>query len=63
MAETIARILVGTLLAYAAAGLGFAVAFASTRGGTLGFRIAIVPGAAALWPFLLRRWRSAGAAR
>ena len=65
MAEAIANALLGTLAAYAALGLGFALAFAargvnridaSAREGTLGFRIAIVPGAAAFWPLLLRRW-------
>lgn len=52
------------LLAYLAAGLLFAVPFAflwagrvdpTARGGTLGFRLVIVPGVIALWPILLRR--------
>ena len=50
---------------YLALGLLFALAFAArgcrsidpaAKDGTLGFRILIVPGAAALWPLLLRRW-------
>ena len=51
--------------AYAAAGLVFAVAFAArgaghldgaARNGSTGFRLVILPGAAALWPLLLVRW-------
>jgi len=65
MAETIARTGLGLLAAYGALGSIFALAFAAfgagrldpaARAGTLGFRVAIVPGAAAFWPFLLRRW-------
>lgn len=65
MAVAIACAFLLALAAYAAVGLLFAVAFAargvnrldpSAREGTLGFRIAIVPAAAAFWPFLLRRW-------
>ena len=65
MAEAIAGAFWTALAAYAALGFAFAVAFAargvdridaSAREGTLGFRIAIVPGAAAFWPLLLRRW-------
>ena len=68
MAEELARLGLAALAAYAALGLGFALAFAArgaarldaaAASGTLGFRIVIVPGAAALWPLLLRRWRRA----
>ncbi|MDF1800076.1 MAG: hypothetical protein P1V81_12935 [Planctomycetota bacterium] len=50
---------------YAVLGLAFAVAFAvrgaqaidpAAEQGTWGFRVLIVPGAAALWPLLLLRW-------
>ena len=53
------------LLIYAAIGVVFAVAFSArgvervdpaAEGGTWGFRVLIVPGSAALWPWLLRRW-------
>lgn len=49
---------------YAALGCLFALAFAwwwveridhAARGGTLGFRLLILPGAAALWPLFLYR--------
>jgi hypothetical protein len=65
MAEAIARAFTLALGVYAGVGLLFAIAFTargvnrldpSARGGTLGFRIAILPGAAALWPLLLQRW-------
>jgi hypothetical protein len=50
---------------YLAAGLVFALAFVTTgvqrvdpaaRGAPWGFRLLILPGAAALWPLLLARW-------
>jgi hypothetical protein len=50
---------------YLAVGLGFALAFASrgvqridpqARGGSWGFRLAILPGTVAFWPLLMRRW-------
>ena len=50
---------------YAGIGLMFALAFAwrgagridpAAADGTRGFRLLIVPGAAALWPYLLVRW-------
>jgi hypothetical protein len=65
MAEEIAGLALCVLALYAGLGLAFAVAFAAegaaaldpnARGASLGFRILIVPGSAALWPFLLRRW-------
>jgi len=60
-----AEFLVAMLEVYATFGLLFAVAFVtrgvervdpSAHGSTLGFRILILPGAAALWPLLLTRW-------
>lgn len=50
---------------YLAGGLLFAVPFAflgaqkidpHAARGSLGFRLLIIPGAMALWPWLLRRW-------
>lgn len=63
--ESLATWFVNLLLAYAGVGIVFAVAFAvrgagridpSARGGTWGFRILILPGAAAFWPWLALRW-------
>lgn len=60
-----AEIVVLTAGAYLAIGVGFAVAFVaigaasvdpSARGATLGFKLAVFPGAALLWPLLARRW-------
>lgn len=67
MNEALARGLLALVAAYLALGVGFAVAFAAfgvdridpaARHASLGFRIAIVPGAAALWPLLASRWIS-----
>ena len=53
------------LSAYAGVGVVFALAFviagvaridSRAKGSGLGFRLLILPGAAALWPLLLRRW-------
>jgi hypothetical protein len=61
----LAQWIVGLAGAYLALGLVFALAFAlrgcqrldpAAATGTWGFRALIVPGAAALWPLLLRRW-------
>ncbi len=61
----IAQAIVWVLAAYAAAGLLFTVAFAwrgagaldpAARKGSLGFRLFILPGSAALWPLLAVRW-------
>jgi hypothetical protein len=46
----------GVLFALAFVTLGVGVIDPAARGGTLGFRILIVPGSALLWPLLLRRW-------
>jgi hypothetical protein len=69
MPLTVARLVVGIVAAYMAAGAVFAAAFAirgaarldpAARGGTWGFRILILPGAAALWPLLALRWARGG---
>jgi hypothetical protein len=61
----IAAIFLVLLAAYLAFGLLFAVLFVwfgvksidpHARRGTWGFRLLIIPGAAALWPWLLSRW-------
>ena len=60
-----AEALVYLMAAYAAAGLIFAVAFViagvqrvdhQAQDAPIGFRLIILPGAAALWPALLMRW-------
>ena len=61
---TVAQALVQAFLVYAGAGLVFGLWFAlrgaqrvdpAAADGTWGFRVLIVPGAAALWPLLLVR--------
>jgi len=56
---------VNLLTVYAAIGIAFALLFAAAgaqridaaaKGAGIGFRIMILPGAAALWPILLPRW-------
>lgn len=65
--EGFVSVVVTLVGAYLAVGLLFAIAFAwrgcqridpAAKDGTIGFRILIVPGAAALWPLLLWRWVS-----
>jgi hypothetical protein len=65
VSETAARWIVGVAGAYLAIGLLFALAFAArgvervdsaARGAGWGFRVLILPGAAALWPWLAVRW-------
>ncbi len=63
-------LLLNALALYAAIGVAFALAFAAfgvTRVQpapmSLGARILILPGAAALWPYVLRRWLAARGAR
>lgn len=60
-----AELFVGALTLYAAMGFVFAIAFldrgvsrvdGQAAGASLGFRLIILPGVMALWPFLLRRW-------
>ena len=62
---TAAQWIVNLAMAYAGIGLLFAVVFtifgvgrmdASAKGAPVFFRLLILPGAAALWPLLLRRW-------
>jgi hypothetical protein len=62
--DQVIPVLVYLGFAYVALGLLFAVPFAfrfvnrldpDARDGSLGFRLLIIPGAAALWPLLLRR--------
>jgi hypothetical protein len=69
MAVELAEAIVTGLGVYAAVGLAFALAFVfvgarrldpMARDGTWGFRLLILPGAAALWPMLLRRWIRGG---
>ncbi len=56
---------VGIVAAYLGAGLAFAALFVAVGVGRidpgaerapLGFRLLILPGSAALWPWLLKRW-------
>jgi len=65
MSDSIAIIFLSMLAAYLAPGLCFALAFVfrgistidpGTAHAPLGFRVILIPGAAALWPWLLRRW-------
>jgi hypothetical protein len=65
MFETLAKAFVYGLEAYAGLGLMFALPFvfigvqrldSDARGSGVGFRLLILPGAAALWPMLLYRW-------
>jgi hypothetical protein len=57
--------LIGALAIYLLCGLAFAIAFVFAGAGKIdphaergswGFRLLILPGAAALWPLLARRW-------
>ena len=61
----VAEVIVLALSAYLACGLLFGLAFvtagvgrvdAAARGTSVGFRLLILPGTAALWPFLAARW-------
>lgn len=65
MPVEIARWIVHVALAYAAVGVLFAVPFVlrgakridpAAADGTWGFKVLVFPGAALLWPLLLRRW-------
>ncbi len=62
---TAATWLVSLVAIYLGVGLVFAIAFVwkgvgridpSAAEGTFGFRLLIIPGTAALWPILARRW-------
>jgi hypothetical protein len=70
--DTVGALLLGGLLLYAAAGLVIAVAFVTfgvTRvlpqpvSVSLGARLLLLPGAAALWPYVLARWLRCRSAR
>jgi hypothetical protein len=65
VSEWIAEWIVALAGAYVAAGALFAAAFLTwgvsridpaARQGTPGFRLIILPGVVALWPFLLVKW-------
>jgi hypothetical protein len=58
-------IIAGVLAVYALVGVVFAIAFVMrgiervdpvAHGSGLAFRLLVLPGAAALWPVLLRKW-------
>lgn len=64
----LAQIILLIVLGYAVIGVAVAVAFvcrgitrvdAAANGSSKAFRALIVPGAAALWPVILRRWMHA----
>ena len=72
MATDVAEIILLAACTYAVLGLIFAIGFAARGAGVIdpvakrspwSFRVLIVPAAAALWPFLLYRWRRAVKAR
>ena len=61
-------IVAGALGMYALIGFVFALAFVTrgiervdpaARETGVGFRLLVIPGAAALWPLLLRKWKEA----
>jgi hypothetical protein len=63
--ELLAQIVVRAVEVYLVMGAAFAVPFAwlglrrvdpAAASSTWGFRLILLPGAAALWPFLLLRW-------
>jgi hypothetical protein len=67
MALAIAKGIVGLLAVYTALGILFAITFVwiginrvdpRSQHTGFGFRLIILPGVVALWPLLLRRWRS-----
>jgi hypothetical protein len=65
MFEIVAKAFVYGLEVYAGLGFVFALVFvcvgvqsldSETQGSGVGFRLLILPGVAAFWPMLLRRW-------
>lgn len=65
----LASLIVTAVSVYAALGLAFGVAFVlfgvsridpAARRGSVGFRLLILPGCVALWPWLALRWRRGG---
>jgi hypothetical protein len=68
--NAVATIVLGGFALYLAAGLAIALAFVifgvtRVQGApvTIGARLLIFPGAAALWPFVLARWRKSRGVR
>ncbi|MFT7463409.1 MAG: hypothetical protein ACI9EF_001753 [Pseudohongiellaceae bacterium] len=68
MDASLAEVIVFAVTSWAAVGLVVAIPFVlkgaqridpAARSGTWGFRLAILPGSAALWPLVLRRWLGA----
>jgi hypothetical protein len=68
MPLALAQWIVALLTLYASIGALFSLVFATfgvgrvdvaARGASLRFRVLILPGVAALWPLMLRRWVSA----
>ncbi len=66
--ENFVRVVLTVMAAYAAIGLIFGLVFISAglaridsqaKGAGWGFRLLILPGVAAFWPLLLRRWMNA----
>lgn len=69
MPLSLARLLVALLGVYLGLGLVVGAAFVlrgvgrldpAAANGTWGFRLAILPGSAALWPWVIARWRRGG---
>ena len=69
MSMQVATTVIAVLGAWFGIGLAFALLFVvfgvercdpSARGGSYGFRLAILPGVAALWPWMLLRWLRGG---
>lgn len=67
MLEQVANVLVNALYLYGAIGFVFAIPFVvkgvqrldeEAVGAGWGFRLLIVPGSMAFWPWLLKRWLS-----
>jgi hypothetical protein len=63
--DTVAMILLGALVAYVAVGILTAIAFVTSgvtrvqpAPVTIGARILLIPGAIALWPLVMSRWRA-----
>ena len=65
MPLSVVTLLVNLFLIYVAIGILFSIAFVwrgvgvvdpVAREGTLGFKLLIIPGCAAFWPWLLKRW-------
>jgi hypothetical protein len=70
--DELATLILALVGAYAAVGVLFAVAFVTAgasrvdpaaAGAPWGFRALIFPGAAALWPVMLQKWRRAARGR